>query len=555
MPQKNKVAKKRLDKYYYLAKERGYRSRAAFKLLQLDKKYEFLAKASRGVLDLCAAPGSWMQVARQYMPKGAPCVGIDLANIRPIPKCVALQEDITTAKCRAALKRELRDQKVDVVLHDGAPNVGTAWLQDAYGQNELTLHSLKLGTEFLAPGGTFVTKAFRSQDYNALLFVFNQLFKRVEATKPQASRNESAEIFVVCLGFTNAKIDPKFLDPKHVFRELEDTDAPKTNVLQAKKGAKVRPEGYDTSSQLLVRTLPVVDFVTGSAPVRALGEYNALTWDDEAEQCQLWKEMKQTTPALMEACADLKLLGKREFRMLLTWRLKAAEAWEKAEKARRAATGEDDDGEEEEASGEESDGEEKKDAEIGELEKMAEQRKKATKRKEAEKRRKMKERLSLKMEHPGDRLDVAEDFELFSLSKIRSASQLRAVGRDVSADDIAASDDERPAAAAGSDDDDDDEVRSPNKLTQGQPHPDLGPCPLALASDHDPSPDHDCALGPDRLSGQARRGAQFDVRRVPGEDRAASGGRDRAGAKGGANLEEEAARRHRRRRRARRGGP
>ena len=277
MPGKNKVAKKRLDKFYYLAKERGYRSRAAFKLLQLDKKFEFLSK-SKGCLDLCAAPGSWMQAARQIMPKDSPIIGVDLAPIKPIPKCSSLVDDITTQKCRAALKHELKGNVVDVVLHDGAPNVGTSWLQDAFGQNELTLAALRLATDFLQPGGAFVTKVFRSNDYNALLYVFNALFHKVEATKPQASRSESAEIFVVCRGFKNATIDPKFLDPKHVF-SIVDEDDTAVNVLQQKKGKKARPEGYDNLGgiQLLNTKVSVKDFVLGSTPVKMLGDVNAFT--------------------------------------------------------------------------------------------------------------------------------------------------------------------------------------------------------------------------------------------------------------------------------------
>ncbi|KAI9445254.1 Spb1 C-terminal domain-containing protein [Lactarius indigo] len=321
-----KTGKGRLDKYYKLAKEQGYRARSAFKLIQLNKKYSFLESA-RCCIDLCAAPGGWLQVASKTMPVNSLIVGVDLVSIKPIPRVVTFAADITTVRCRNLIRNELKDWRADVVLHDGAPNVGTAWIQDAYSQSELVLMSLKLAVEFLIKGGTFVTKVFRSRDYNNLVWVFNQLFGKVEATKPPSSRNVSAEIFIVCREFLAPKaIDPKFLDPKHVFKDVDATltlpngtaaNNVQANVFQPEKKRRHR-DGYDDNDYTLFKQVGVAEFIHASDPIAVLGAVNKMTFTTEEEKS--WALLPLTSSDVKANLDDLKVLGKGDFKVLLKWR-------------------------------------------------------------------------------------------------------------------------------------------------------------------------------------------------------------------------------------------
>ncbi|KAK9455189.1 Spb1 C-terminal domain-containing protein [Dipodascopsis uninucleata] len=446
-----KFGKGRLDQYYRLAKEKGYRARAAFKILQINQKFGNFLQKSKVVIDLCAAPGSWCQVASQLCPNDSLIVGVDLAPIKPIPKVIAFQEDITSDKCRAQLRQHLKTWKADCVLHDGAPNVGTAWVQDAYTQSELVLQSLKLATEFLMPGGIFVTKVFRSKDYNNLMWVFNQLFNKVEATKPPASRNVSAEIFVVCRGFKAPKrLDPKFLDARSVFEDLtEPTPNYEAKVFNPEKKKRKR-DGYEDGNYTQFKSISILDFIKGDDPIVHLGSMSAFKFEipekqdakpleenrdedkeedspeekeseeDLRKQLKILKKHEGTTTELKELCKDLKVLGKKDFRSILKWRLKMRAALGLDEKDENS------DEEEQDPTANMTE-EEKIEYELANLQEKEAIRLKRERRKRNEQRQKEIVRMQMNMTTPMDLgIEAAQinSDSLFSLKEVEKSGQM-----------------------------------------------------------------------------------------------------------------------------------
>lgn len=305
------------------------------------------------------------------------------------------------------------------VLHDGAPNVGRAWVQDAFSQSELVLVSLKLATEFLTKGGTFVTKVFRSKDYNKLLWVFQQLFRKVEATKPPSSRNVSAEIFVVCRDFiAPKKIDPRILDPRAVFDDVGAEEHKKmTDIFKPEKKNRHR-DGYEDGDYTMHKTIDAMEFVRTQDPITVLGSYNEFTFNEE-ESRELYKR-EITTEDVKINCKDLKVLGKGDFKTLLKWRAALREEYKMDKK------------EEENAKNalivpEPIDEDELLESELINLTKEEASKKKRERRKANEKKMKLIQRMQLNMIIPTDiALDdggIADD-EIFNIKKINKDDSL-----------------------------------------------------------------------------------------------------------------------------------
>ena len=186
------------DPYVAEAKRLGYRSRAAFKLLELDERIAFLRPNSR-VIDLGCAPGGWLQVLAAKCPKGQ-ILGIDKQEIAPVPGTTALVGDVCALKNPQGVCALLGGPADAVVSDLAAASTGHSQT-DYLRVMALIETSFDLAQQLLRPGGTFVAKTLRGGCDTALLSVMHRVFAKVRHCKPRASRDDSKETFLVATGF------------------------------------------------------------------------------------------------------------------------------------------------------------------------------------------------------------------------------------------------------------------------------------------------------------------------------------------------------------------
>ena len=187
------------DPYFRKAKEEGYRARSAYKLIQIQDRFQIL-KRSDTVLDLGAAPGSWSQVASEVVGRDGLVIAVDLQLIEPIEDVLVIQGDMTDPEVQEKVI-EAAGGGVDVVLSDAAPNVSGIRLRDHAFSIALVYAALAIARRALKPGGTLVAKVFEGEDFPQLLVDLRNEFQRVKPFYPDATRREGYEVFVVCQGF------------------------------------------------------------------------------------------------------------------------------------------------------------------------------------------------------------------------------------------------------------------------------------------------------------------------------------------------------------------
>jgi 23S rRNA (uridine2552-2'-O)-methyltransferase len=196
------MARDQRDHYYWKAKDEGYRARSAYKLLQMNERFHIIKKGD-SIVDLGAAPGGWLQVARQL--SMGRVVGVDLEPIEPIPGVVTIQADITK-ETTANLVKEALGGDADVVICDAAPNLSGTWDVDHARSVDLARSALAMAKRLLRPGGNFLVKVFQGDMFIEFLSEVRREFSSVSAHSPQASRKESAEMYIVAKKLLSAPV-------------------------------------------------------------------------------------------------------------------------------------------------------------------------------------------------------------------------------------------------------------------------------------------------------------------------------------------------------------
>lgn len=192
------------DPYVAEAKRLGYRSRAAFKLIQLDEKYKFLSK-NKVIVDLGCAPGGWSQIAAKHLKGTGKLVGLDILPTEPLEGATFVCQDFTEDGATEKLLALLDGARADVVMSDMAANTTGHQQTDHLRTIALVEAAYDFAKTVLAPNGIFIAKVFQGGAETSMLNDMKRHFAKVSHYKPDASRDKSPENYVVAMGFTPAE--------------------------------------------------------------------------------------------------------------------------------------------------------------------------------------------------------------------------------------------------------------------------------------------------------------------------------------------------------------
>nr|VFK20576.1 MAG: 23S rRNA Um-2552 2'-O-methyltransferase [Candidatus Kentron sp. LPFa] len=200
---RRRITEHRNDPFVKKARETGYRSRAAYKLLEIDQR-DHLFRHGDTVLDLGAAPGGWSQVARERIGKGGRVIAIDMLPMEPIPGVVALQGDMQDPEIQDRIVELLAEDSVRIVISDMAPNITGSNALDQPRSLQIAESALETAIRFLAPGGDFLVKVFQGEGFDAFVSTVRRSFTKTRIRKPKASRPASREVYILGLGLSSS---------------------------------------------------------------------------------------------------------------------------------------------------------------------------------------------------------------------------------------------------------------------------------------------------------------------------------------------------------------